>query len=285
MARNIAAAGHELTVFNRSAEKMAPFLAQGASAADSPAELARRCELLALCVAAPADVREVFERQDGILAGLGAEHVVVDFSTIDPTTSRAMAARCADLGSCYLDAPVSGGVGGAEQGSLTVMVGGSPDALERARPVLESVGKNIQHVGPSGAGSTAKLINQMLVGVNLCGAVEALVLGTRAGLDPAHLYEIIRSSSGNSNSLNGVAPRVLDRNFEPGFALDLLFKDVDLAAGIARELRLPLLMASQALQLIQTARGQGLGERDTSATILPLERTAGLEVRRRETAT
>jgi 3-hydroxyisobutyrate dehydrogenase len=280
MARNIAAVGHELTVFNRTPEKMAPFLAEGASAADSPAELARRSELLALCVATPADVRDVFERQDGILAGLGAEQVVVDFSTIDPTTSRTMATRCAELASCYLDAPVSGGVSGAEQGSLTMMVGGAPEALERARPVLESVGKNIQHVGPSGAGSAAKLINQMLVGVNLCGALEALVLGTRAGLDPAHLYEIIRSSSGNSNSLNGAAPRVLDRNFEPGFALDLLFKDVDLAAGIARELRLPLLMASQALQLIQTARGQGLGDRDTSAAILPLERTAGVEVRR-----
>ena len=283
MARNIAGAGHELIVFNRTGEKMTPFVAEGATAADSPVDLARRCELLALCVALPADVRDVFERPDGILAGLSDDQLVVDFSTIDPATSRAMAARCVERGAAYLDAPVSGGVSGAEQGSLTVMVGGPVEALERARLVLEAVGKNIQHVGPVGAGSTVKLINQMLVGVNLAGVVEALVLGTKAGLDPAHLYEIVRTSSGNSNSLNGAAPRILERNFEPGFALDLLFKDVNLAAGIAQDLKLPLLMANQALQLIQAARAQGLGDLDTSATILPLERTAGVEVRK-ETA-
>jgi 3-hydroxyisobutyrate dehydrogenase len=281
MARNIAKTGHQLTVFNRTAEKMDAFTAHGARAASSPAELARESEIVALCVALPSDVRDVLERRDGILAGLKRDQVVVDFSTIDPGTSRAMAARCRDVGAEYLDAPVSGGVSGAEEGSLTVMVGGRAEALAAARPVLEAVGKNVQHVGPSGAGSTIKLINQMLVGINLCGVVEALVLGTQAGLDPAHMYEIIRTSSGSSYTLNGVAPRVLEGNFEPGFSLDLLFKDVDLAAGIARDVKLPLLMVNQALQVIQTARAQGLGDRDTSAAVLPLERIAGVDARRK----
>jgi 3-hydroxyisobutyrate dehydrogenase len=281
MARNIAKTGHQLIVFNRTTEKIDAFTADGARPASSPAELARESEIVALCVALPSDVRDVLERPDGILAGLKRDQVVVDFSTIDPGTSRAMAARCRDVGAEYLDAPVSGGVSGAEEGSLTVMVGGRAEALAAARPVLEAVGKNVQHVGPSGAGSTIKLINQMLVGINLCGVVEALVLGTRAGLDPAHLYDIIRTSSGSSYTLNGVAPRVLEGNFEPGFSLDLLFKDVDLAAGIAREVKLPLLMVNQALQVIQTARAQGLGDRDTSAALLPLERIAGVDVRRK----
>jgi 3-hydroxyisobutyrate dehydrogenase len=279
MARNILRAGHELVVFNRTPEKADPLTAEGATSAASPAELARQCDIVALCVALPADVRDVFERADGILAGLTPGKVVIDFSTIDPATSRAMASQCGELSSAYLDAPVSGGVSGAEQGALTVMVGGSGEAVATARPVLEAVGKNVQHVGPTGAGSAAKLINQMLVGVNLCGAIEALVLATHAGLDPAHLYEIIRNSSGSSYTLNGAVPRILERNFEPGFSLDLLFKDVDLAIGMASELKLPLLMANQALQLIQTARAQGLGDRDTSAAILPLERLAGVEVR------
>jgi 3-hydroxyisobutyrate dehydrogenase len=281
MARNIAKTGHQLAVFNRTTEKIDAFTADGARPASSPAELARESEIVALCVALPSDVRDVLERPDGILAGLKRDQVVVDFSTIDPGTSRAMAARCRDVGAEYLDAPVSGGVSGAEEGSLTVMVGGRAEALAAARPVLEAVGKNVQHVGPSGAGSTIKLINQMLVGINLCGVVEALVLGTRAGLDPAHLYDIIRTSSGSSYTLNGVAPRVLEGNFEPGFSLDLLFKDVDLAAGIAREVKLPLLMVNQALQVIQTARAQGLGDRDASAALLPLERIAGVDVRRK----
>jgi 3-hydroxyisobutyrate dehydrogenase len=281
MARNIAKTGHQLAVFNRTTEKIDAFTADGARPASSPAELARESEIVALCVALPSDVRDVLERPDGILAGLKRDQVVVDFSTIDPGTSRAMAARCRDVGAEYLDAPVSGGVSGAEEGSLTVMVGGRAEALAAARPVLEAVGKNVQHVGPSGAGSTIKLINQMLVGINLCGVVEALVLGTRAGLDPAHLYDIIRTSSGSSYTLNGVAPRALEGNFEPGFSLDLLFKDVDLAASIARDVKLPVLMVNQALQVIQTARAQGLGDRDASAALLPLERIAGVDVRRK----
>jgi len=161
------------------------------------------------------------------------------------------------------------------------MVGGSNGAFARARPVFEAMGKSVYHVGPVGAGATVKLVNQMMAAISSLAAAEGLVLGARAGVDPDLLVEIISNSSGMSRSFGGMAPNILKRFFEPGFTIDLMYKDVSLAVQMARALGVRVLAGSLAEQVIQEARGAGLGDRATYALVQPLERVAGVEVKGR----
>ena len=279
MARNILKGGFPLVVHNRSRGKVDQMVSEGARAAASPAEIAGACDVVLTCVPGPADVRDVYLGLDGVVAGARNGQLLCDMSTIDPETHREVAAAAADHGADYLDAPVSGGTSGARDATLAIMVGGSADAFERARPVFETMGKNIYHVGPVGAGATVKLINQMMGAICSLGVVEGLVLGAKAGVDPEQLVDIVLNSSGASSALRGTAPNVLKRNFEPGFTLDLMQKDVSLAVQMARELGVRTLAGALADQVIREARGAGLGSRATFALIQPLERNAGVEVR------
>jgi 3-hydroxyisobutyrate dehydrogenase len=283
MAENILKAGHDLTVWNRTRAHMQPLLGGGARAAGSAREAAREADIVGLCVSTPDVVRSVVLGEDGVLRAARRGTLIVDFSTIDPATSRAMAAECQQSGVAYLDAPVSGGVSGAAAGTLTIVVGGDATAVERAQPLLQAVGKKVVHVGSSGAGSTIKLINQLLVGVNLAAVCEAFVLGQRAGVDPQTLYEVLAASAGDSAALRRAIPDfVLKRQFEPGFAVQLLCKDLDLALGVGRETHTALPIAAIARQLYEEARALGLAEKDIAAAIVPLERRYGVEVRRGE---
>ncbi|HEY3110553.1 MAG TPA: NAD(P)-dependent oxidoreductase, partial [Chloroflexota bacterium] len=255
--------------------------AEGAAPAGSAAELAADCDLVLSCLPLPGDVESVYLGDGGVVAAARAGAVLCDMSTIDPTTHRRIAAVAAARRLDYLDAPVSGGTSGARDATLAIMVGGTPTGFERARPVFEAMGKSIYHVGPVGSGATVKLINQMMGAICHLGVVEGLVLGTKAGIDPALLFEIVSSSSGGSKALGGAAPNVLTRNFEPGFTIDLQHKDVSLAVELARQLGVRTLAGALAEQVIQEARGLGLGSRANHALIQPLERAAGVEVRGR----
>ena len=281
MAEHVLAAGFELVVHNRTRARAEPLAAQGAAIADSPAEVAAACDLLLSCLPGPSDVERVYLGERGVLGQARAGQVLCDMSTIDPQTHRRIAATAAERGADYLDAPVSGGTSGAREGTLAIMVGGPAEAFERARPVFDAMGKSVYHVGPVGAGATVKLVNQMMAAVSSLAAVEGLVLGTKAGIDPDLLVEIISSSSGMSRSFGGIAPNVLKRHFEPGFTIDLMHKDVSLAIQMARQLGVRVLAGSLAEQLIQEARGAGLGDRATYALVQPLERVAGVEVKGR----
>jgi 3-hydroxyisobutyrate dehydrogenase-like beta-hydroxyacid dehydrogenase len=202
-------------------------------------------------------------------------------SSIAPHTSKFVAAEAQKRGVKFLDAPVSGGTGGAEKGTLTIMVGGDKAVLDEHMEILQVMGKTIYHVGGVGMGETVKMVNQMLVGINLAGIVEALVMGTKLGVAPETLYKIIRASSGNSFMLDSRVPSyIFTGNFtQPGFAVDLLRKDLGLALESGKVNKVPLSMTALAYQLYTRATSEGLGKEDMSCVIQFLEKTVGVKVR------
>jgi 3-hydroxyisobutyrate dehydrogenase-like beta-hydroxyacid dehydrogenase len=280
MSLNIMKQGFSLVVSNRSRGVVDDLARQGAQPAASPAEVAAHAEVVCLCLPVPATVEEVVLGKNGVREGIKPGSVVVDFSTIGPSTCRSVAGALKDQDVAYIDAPVSGGTTGAEAGTLTIMVGGERRTYERVLPILQAVGKKIVYAGPVGAGAVVKLMNQLLVGINLAGAAEAMVLGTKAGVDPQLLYDTIASATGNSFQLRRCFPDlILKGNFENMFSVDLLHKDIALGVEIGKEQRVRLLLGALSLQIFEEARELGLGGEDIAAVIKPLERLAGVEVR------
>ena len=212
MAANLQKAGFPLTVYNRTAARTQQFVAAGASVAATPAELAAGCDVVLVCVSDTPDVEAVLFGPDGVAAGAAAGTLVVDASTIAPAATRDFAARLADQGVALVDAPVSGGAEGAKNGTLSIMVGGSAPDVERARPVLEAIGRTITHVGPVGAGQTCKLVNQVLVVVNMLAVSEALLLAEAGGLDPGTAIEAV---AGRCRRARGCSPTGV-RRWSPG---------------------------------------------------------------------
>ena len=280
MSLNILKRGFPLTVSNRSRRAIDELAAQGATPAATPAEVAARSDVICLCLPVPATVEEVTLGQDGVAEGIRPGSVVLDFSTIGPPTCRAVATALQARSASYLDAPVSGGTTGAEAGTLTVMVGGDRQQYDRTLPILEAVGQKIVYAGPVGAGAVVKLMNQLLVGINLAGAAEAMVLGVKAGVDAQLLYDTIASATGNSAQLQRCFPDlILKDNFAAMFSVDLLHKDLALGVDVGRDNRVRLLLGALALQVFEEARDLGHGDEDIAAVIKPLERLAGVQVR------
>jgi 3-hydroxyisobutyrate dehydrogenase len=279
MALNVLKAGYPLTVHNRSPQKMEPLVAEGAKAAASPREVVDQVDVLLTCVGFPADVQRVYLGPDGAVEGARAGQLFCDLSTVDQQTHLQIAERLGGREVGYLDAPISGGVAGARDAKLTIMVGGSPEDFARVRPLLDVMGSNVHHVGPVGAGAVVKLINQMMNALNSLGAAEGLVLGTKAGIDPAVLHEILRTSSGSSSSLDRLATAAFKRDFAPGFTLDLMHKDVSLAVDLARAQGVRFLAGALTEQLLQEGRAAGLGDQAFTAVITAQERLAGVEVK------
>ncbi len=279
MAANIASSDVELTVFNRDATKASELQQHGAHVSSSPMDAARSADIVCTCVSDPEALEGVLLGDHGAIAGATPGTLFIDFSTVDPGTSRSMADAAKSAGCEYVEAPVSGGVRGATSGSLTIIVGGSVESHERALPVLQMVGTQITRVGEVGAGSTVKLINQMLVGANLAAVLEAFVLGKRSGISPQMLYDIVHASSGNSGMLNRAVPgNLLPRNFDPGFTVGLLLKDLRLAAESADAFGMSLQMVEAARRVFEEAQLEGLQDQDMTAAILPMERRYGVEV-------
>ncbi len=265
MALNLLHAGHSLFVHARRAESMAPLIEAGALGCPSPAEAARQAEVVFTMVSDTPDVEQVILGEAGVIAGAAPGTLVVDMSTISPSATRALAARLAGQGLDMLDAPVSGGEAGAIAGTLSIMIGGSAAALARARPLLEVLGRNLVHVGDSGAGQVAKACNQVVIGQTLVGVGEAFLLAQAAGVDPARVREALLGGFANSRVLEVHGQRLLDGNFAPGFKARLHQKDMGIVLDAARELGVALPGAAQFAQLLNALMGQGLGELDSSA--------------------
>lgn len=269
-----------LTVWNRSSEKAKAFAKEhGARLAATPADAARGAEVVITCFPVSADVASVLDGPDGLLAGLAKGSTLVDCTSGDPATSRRMAARLEERGIGFLDAPVSGGVIGAEQGTLTVMVGGDESLLERVRPVLELFGKKIVHCGPVGSGDALKAVNNALLAVHIWSAAEGLAALAKAGVRPKVALDVINASSGRSNaSMNLFPERVLTRAFPRTFRLALLDKDVGIAAEVAREQKVPAPMLQLTAEMFRLAH-QALGEvADHVEAVKVVEQWAAAEI-------
>lgn len=280
MAANLLKAGFVLTVHDVVPAAVAELAAQGAAAAATPKELAIASDVIITMLPNAAVVEAVVAGPDGLLAGCRPGQAIIDMSSVTPGHTKKMAALAAARGVDYIDAPVSGGVAGATASSLTIMAGGGGEALEKCLPVLQALGKKIYHVGPVGAGDTVKLVNNLLLGVNMAAVAEAVTLGVKAGLDPKVMFEVIAASSGRSYALEAKVPNfVFKGNFEPGFAIDLQYKDLEMATQTGKELGVPLLLANVAEQIFETARAKGLGKKDISAVVAVQEELAGVKVR------
>lgn len=280
-ARLAHAPGVTLAVWNRTAATMEAFAREtGARAARTPADAARGADVVITCFPVSADVESVLDGPDGLLAGLTPNSaVLVDCTSGDPATSRRIAARLAEHGVGYLDAPVSGGVKGAVEGILTVMVGGDPAVLAGVRPVLEAFGKKIVHCGPLGAGAALKAVNNALLAVHIWSAGEGLVALARAGVKPDVALDVINASSGRSNaSMNLFPERVLTRAFPRTFRLALLDKDIDIAAGVARDLKVPSPLIQLTADLMRIAHRELGEEADHVEAVKLIEAWAGQEI-------
>jgi 3-hydroxyisobutyrate dehydrogenase-like beta-hydroxyacid dehydrogenase len=268
MARNLAAAGFEVTVWNRTRSRAEEL---GLPIADSPAEAAASADATITMVVDSPQVEEVLFGENGASAGMGDGHLAIDMSTIAPTAARSIGERLAGEGVTFLDAPVTGSRPKAEDGTLTIMVGGDEDAYERARPVLEVMGKLVLRVGPSGHGQMAKLINNTLAAVNAAALAEGLVLAGRYELNTDALLEVIAAGSGASAMAQLKARPMLDRELDPLFKLEHMLKDVRHCLAEARTLGVELPLAEHAEKLYAAAAERGLGERDFAAVIEVLD--------------
>lgn len=280
MSLNLLRAGFDLTVYDLNPGAVKNLIAAGASSALTPKDLAHNANVVITMLPHFDAIRSVLEGEDGVLAGINEGSVIIDMSTVSPVQTRKMASLAEKKGVFYLDAPVSGGVGGAAEGSLTIMVGGVKTAIERIMDILNVLGKKVYCVGGVGAGDATKLVNNMLLGINMAAVAEALTVGVKAGLDPWNLLEIISCSSGRSYALESKMPNyVMKGRFEPGFAIDLQLKDLELATQTGKELGVPLFLTNLTQQIFEQSRALGLGGEDISAVIKILEKLVGVEVR------
>ena len=286
MARHLARVDWDLRVWNRTTVRAAEFAgkhaAHGVTHAKTPAAAAQGADVVITCFPVSSDVESLLDGPDGLLAGLARGATLVDCTSGDPATSKRIAARLAEQGIGYLDAPVSGGVLGAEGGTLTVMVGGDAATLEKVRPVIEAFGKKIVHCGAIGTGDAVKAVNNALLALHLWSTAEGLATLTSAGVDPAVALDVINTSSGRSNaSMNLFPERVLTRAFPRTFRLALLDKDVGIAAQVAREQRIPSPLIQLTAELYQAAH-RALGEdADHVEVVKWVEQLTGIVIAKR----
>ena len=283
MAKNLLKAGFDLTIHDLNLQAVEEIASLGARKASSPAETASGVEVIITILPADEEVKTVVLGPKGIIEGGKAGTILIDMTSLAPHTSKYVAVEVSKRGLKFLDAPVSGGTIGAENATLTIMVGGDKALLEEHKDVLLAMGKNIYHVGDVGMGETIKMVNQMLVGNNIMAIAEAFVMGTKLGLDPEVIYQIIRVSSGNSVIFDQRVPNyILKGDFtQPGFALDLLRKDIGLAVESAKINKVPLFLTSQTFQLLTKASAEGLGKKDMSSVIEMFEKSVGITVRKK----
>jgi len=278
MAGNVLKNGFAMTVYDKNPKAMENLVQDGAKAAASAAEVVERSEIVLTCLPASPDVEALYLEPGGLIERAKPGTILIDLSSVLPSTPRKLEPRAKARGVHYLEAPVSGGVSGARAATLAVMVGGDPQILERARPVLKSLGPNIFSVGPVGAGNTVKAINNMMSCVNSLAMMEGLALGAKAGLDPMVIYEVVKASSGGSKALERIPRAIVPRNFDPGFKVQLMNKDLDTFNTIAKELHVPVSFSNVAQRYQQAALAAGLGDMDTSVVMTIIEQLAAVKV-------
>ncbi|MBV9358567.1 MAG: 3-hydroxyisobutyrate dehydrogenase [Chloroflexi bacterium] len=272
MANNLLKAGFRLVVHDLAQEPVARLAARGARPVDSPRAVAQACPYVITMLPASAHVEAVLDGENGTIAHMAAGGTLIEMSTIDPSTTRALAERATARGLRMIDAPVSGSSPKAQDGTLTIMVGGDAEVLDACRPILDVLGTTIVHVGPIGSGETVKLVNNLIAAISMAAVAEAFNIGARHGLDPTVMYEVIRQSSGDCWSLRtrlpypGVIPQSpANEDFAPGFMTDLMLKDVGLALAAARAVDAPAELGAVAEQLYRSAHALGYGRQDFSA--------------------
>lgn len=280
MAVNLLKAGHEVRGFDVAPSAMKALEEAGGAAAADPAGAARGASLLVVMVATAQQAESVLFGAKGAVAALPEGATVVVNSTVPPAYARELGQRLAESGHLLLDAPVSGGQVGALHGTLTIMASGSEEAFAAAEPALEAVAGKVYRLGAEpGIGSSVKMVNQLLAGVHIVAACEAMALGTRAGADPATLYEVISNSAGNSWMFGNRVPHILGRDFAPLSAVEIFVKDLGIVLDTGRDLRFPLPLSAAAHQQFLAAAAAGFGREDDSAVVKVYERLAGIEVK------
>jgi 2-hydroxy-3-oxopropionate reductase len=272
MARNLVAAGYQVTAHNRTPREL-----EGATTVGSPRAVAERSDIVITMLPDSPDVEDVVLGEGGVDGGLRTGGLLIDMSTVAPATARRLHDVLAERGVETLDAPVSGGEAAARSGELSIMVGGSDDAVARAQPLFDVLGKATTHVGPPGAGQVTKAANQVVVALTIQAVAEALLLARRSGVDPARVREALLGGFAQSKILEVHGQRMLDGAFDPGFRAALHRKDLGIALQTAREEGVPLLATAQAAELFNALIAQGDGNRDHSALALVYDRLAGVE--------
>ncbi len=275
MALNLLRGGHELTVWARRSASTDPLVARGAVGAPTPAALAAGCDAIFTMLTGTADVEAVLLGDDGVADGARTGAIVIDNSTIDPTATRAIAARLGERGVEMLDAPVSGGPHGARDATLSIMVGGRADALERARPLLDRLGTKVLHMGGHGAGQATKACHQLLLLVTAQGVAEALTLARRAGLDVGRVREAMLQGMASSRVLDFFGARMAGRDFDAAIESRLYHKDLDIVLRLAHDLGVSLPAGAVTMQFINGLHGQGRGRDDLSALVSLVEALGG----------
>jgi 2-hydroxy-3-oxopropionate reductase len=274
MARNLIEAGHSLVVHNRSREPVQALAEVGAQAASGAPEVAERSDVVITMLPDSAAVESVVLGEDGVLAGASEGDLLIDMSTIHPTVSVAVAQAAAARGVAALDAPVSGGDVGAQQGTLSIMVGGDAADVERARPLLEVLGKTIVHVGEAGAGQVVKACNQVVVAVTIAAVSEALVLGSKAGVDPERILDVLGGGLAANKVMEVRRTNFLEHDFTPGFRIDLHHKDLNIALESGDAYGVPLPVTGLVQQYMRALRAQGHGGDDHSGLLQLVEELA-----------
>lgn len=278
MATNLMNAGYNVIAFNRSSESLETLAGLGATRLSSIAEVAAGADIVLTSLTNQQSVRDVYLAEDGLVAHARDGQIFIETSTNDIALVREIDSGLEARGAGLLDSPVSGGVPGAEAGSLTIMTGGAESVYNACLPILEVIGGNVHHLGPVGAGTAMKLVNQLLVGVNTAAVAEALVFGASAGASPDKILEVISTSFGGSKMLDRSIPLVRERNFAPATPVDLIRKDLGIVAESAENDHLTLDITKTALALFNRAHDEGLGENDMTAIVIPLEKDADISV-------
>jgi 3-hydroxyisobutyrate dehydrogenase len=278
MAGNVLKAGFPMTVFDKNAKAMENLVQAGARAAASVDDVVKAADIILTCLPMSPDVEGLYLGAGGLIEKARPGTILIDLSSVLPSTPRKLEPAAKARGLHFLEAPVSGGTSGAKAATLAIMVGGDPQILEKAKPVLRAIGPNIFSVGPVGSGNTVKAINNMMACVNSLAMMEGVVLGAKAGLDPMIVYEVVKASSGGSKALERIPAALVPRKFEPGFKVQLMNKDLDTFNTIAKELHVPVSFSNVAQRYQQAALAAGLGDMDTSAVVQIIERLAAFQV-------
>ena len=280
MARNLMTAGHEVVVYDLFPEPVEELVTDGAVLGTSPADVASKSDVTVVMVQNSPQSTTVSLGENGIIEGASKGQLVVDMSSIAPLISQKIGEELADAGIDFLDAPVSGGEPGAVAGTLAIMVGGSQAAFDRAAPIFDATGASAVLCGDIGAGGFTKLANQICVAANINGLAEALVLTTKAGLNPETVFNAIKGGLAGSNVMNAKAPMMFDRNFQAGFRIELHLKDINNVMDTAQELGVPLQMSAQLQQVLQALYNEGNGTDDHAGILKYVEALAKVEVKK-----
>ncbi len=271
MAKNLMEAGYELVLYNRTREKAEELAGDAATVAESPREVAEQSDIIITMLPDSPEVREAVAGEGGVFEGIKEGSLVVDMSTISPVIAKELAAVAGERGVGLLDAPVSGGEPGAEDGTLSIMAGGSEEDFERARPLFDILGKTVVHVGEAGAGQVVKACNQIVVALIIEAVSEALVLGSKAGVDPTKVIEVLSGGLAGNKVMEAKKSFFLEHDFDPGFRIDLHHKDLGIALAAGREYGVALPVTAIVSQMLEALKAKGSGDRDHSALLTLME--------------